>query len=360
MTENKLKWTLMRGSTGVNTLHTNWFTRDLTPNHKILGDIIPSRTGTFVSLVKVDNDHYSSGLHRDVIDAMKEVEDQMQELIEKYTATKPATPKEERTNREQESVKNDVVIYDPHRPIIDQIERNWVISQKPYFLQNKRIVCGNYFLSIQASSSHYCSPRQNNDDPKDYNSFELAIMDQDGEFVGRRLVPDMFEYDDVAGGVEPRILDLLAQKIQKLPVGYIHPDYKPAKGFDEEGTEAKPVEDEPKKPTKFYTYRQNNSGGSWLGPAKYVIVEGVDAEDANKRAQEKGLYFDGAGDCSCCGSRWSEAHESDGESEPKIYDEPAKSYTEECFSNETARIFYADGREDHWIIPVVRKNHYED
>ena len=55
----------------------------------------------------------------------------------------------------------------------------------------------------------------------------------------------------------------------------------------------------------FYTYRQNNSGGSFCGPAMYVIIEATSENEANRLAEDLGLYFDGAGDCECCGNRWS-------------------------------------------------------
>ena len=59
--------------------------------------------------------------------------------------------------------------------------------------------------------------------------------------------------------------------------------------------------------TKWYRYRQNNSGGFYRKPAQDVWVEAVSAKHANWIAEKKGLYFQGekAGDClSCCGPRW--------------------------------------------------------
>jgi hypothetical protein len=56
--------------------------------------------------------------------------------------------------------------------------------------------------------------------------------------------------------------------------------------------------------TKFYTFRQNNSGGRFYGPV-YVIIEARNTNEANSLAQSKAdVYFDGRGDCSCCGRRW--------------------------------------------------------
>lgn len=78
--------------------------------------------------------------------------------------------------------------------------------------------------------------------------------------------------------------------------------------------------------TKFFDYHQNNSGGSFVhdenrGIGYTVIVEATSADDANKRAERIGLYFDGDGDCSCCGNRWSDKwRNEDGKESPCIYD----------------------------------------
>ena len=72
----------------------------------------------------------------------------------------------------------------------------------------------------------------------------------------------------------------------------------------------------------WYTYCQNNSGGCWKGPAKFVIVEANNPEQADDRAELVGLYFDGVWngrDCECCGDRWYEAHDYDASSKPTIY-----------------------------------------
>jgi len=86
-------------------------------------------------------------------------------------------------------------------------------------------------------------------------------------------------------------------------------------------------------PSKFYTFRQNNSFGKFDYDAKkgisvYVIVEANSIEDANTRAENIGLYFDGRGDCPCCGNRWSEQYDYSGKDDstpvPSIYDEEVK------------------------------------
>lgn len=64
----------------------------------------------------------------------------------------------------------------------------------------------------------------------------------------------------------------------------------------------------------FWEYRQNNSGGSFLKPAKFVFIEAEDYSEANMLFQRvEGCYFDPSymRDCECCGTRWNEAWEGD-------------------------------------------------
>lgn len=81
----------------------------------------------------------------------------------------------------------------------------------------------------------------------------------------------------------------------------------------------------------FFDYRQNNSGGSFLsdhvrGISLTVIVEAEDAEQANERAEMIGLYFGGAGDCSCCGDRWypKSSQWDKGDEVPSVYGTPVE------------------------------------
>ena len=62
----------------------------------------------------------------------------------------------------------------------------------------------------------------------------------------------------------------------------------------------------------FFDYAQNNSGGSYTynhnaGISEHVIIEAANVDEANRRAEDIGLYFDGCEsgyDCECCGDRW--------------------------------------------------------
>lgn len=82
--------------------------------------------------------------------------------------------------------------------------------------------------------------------------------------------------------------------------------------------------------TKWFAFRQNNSGGSFdhepeEGIGTTVFVEATDAAHAKDRAERIGLYFDGCAkgmDCSCCGDRWSEwLDDDDGTESPEQYGE---------------------------------------
>jgi len=82
----------------------------------------------------------------------------------------------------------------------------------------------------------------------------------------------------------------------------------------------------------FYVFRQNNSGGRFVtnherGISHFVIVEASDAQDADRRAELAGLYFNGCQrgiDCSCCGDRWVTQYNDEGTKTPSIYGKKVK------------------------------------
>ena len=102
--------------------------------------------------------------------------------------------------------------------------------------------------------------------------------------------------------------------------------------------------------TKFYTFSQNNSGGSFVnsdlkGISEYVIIEALNAESANNIAEEIGIYFDGCDDgrdCSCCGDRWYSTDNNDGEEVPSIYGEPLENMEKSGYRN-NCFVHYLDG-----------------
>ena len=78
----------------------------------------------------------------------------------------------------------------------------------------------------------------------------------------------------------------------------------------------------------FFEFRQNNSGGYWIG-AKTVIIEADSAIEANEiatTASESPIYFNGVSlgrDCECCGSRWYPLWEDDkGDDVPSVWGDP--------------------------------------
>lgn len=95
---------------------------------------------------------------------------------------------------------------------------------------------------------------------------------------------------------------------------------------------------------KFFHFSQNNSGGSFTGPAKHVVVEAENASDANYRAESVGVYFNGCNeglDCSCCGDRWYRQWlDEAGDDVPMVYGDPVQ------FNGENyVLVVYANGEQ---------------
>jgi hypothetical protein len=71
---------------------------------------------------------------------------------------------------------------------------------------------------------------------------------------------------------------------------------------------------------RWFSYRQNNSGGFLDGPAQYVYIQAKNENEADGIAELNGLYFNGVEkgtDCDCCGDRWSYAWEEHREFDPR-------------------------------------------
>lgn len=78
--------------------------------------------------------------------------------------------------------------------------------------------------------------------------------------------------------------------------------------------------------TFFYNYVQNPSGGEYIedldkGITEYVFIEAQTPKQANRKAEEIGIYFYGTFyiDCECCGDRWTEAKEGDEMTIDEVY-----------------------------------------
>jgi hypothetical protein len=107
----------------------------------------------------------------------------------------------------------------------------------------------------------------------------------------------------------------------------------------------------------FYHFDQNNSGGHFdfderHGITANVIIEAVNAQQANNRAEDIGIYFDGCStgrDCHCCGDRWYEADETDANSEPSVHGGPVAEVYEGITWMEEGKetcVHYLDGRKE--------------
>ena len=107
----------------------------------------------------------------------------------------------------------------------------------------------------------------------------------------------------------------------------------------------------------FFEFTQNNSGGSFdhdekRGIGYAVIIEAENRDLANHFAEEIGLYFDGVRsgqDCGCCGDRWSEAWDDEGDSVPSLYGQPIE---------DAAKIDPERPWDGWWNLPVYV--HYRD
>lgn len=104
----------------------------------------------------------------------------------------------------------------------------------------------------------------------------------------------------------------------------------------------------------FYTFKQNNSYGSFEMNNKvtvFVIIEAQSATVANALAEDIGIYFDGEDDCPCCGDRWHEAY-GEGNDDPTLRGDTPLYYYNEKYSVDWVEdanqaycyVYYLDGR----------------
>jgi len=114
---------------------------------------------------------------------------------------------------------------------------------------------------------------------------------------------------------------------------------------------------------KYYDFRQNNSGGSFDVSDNFgqnVIIAARDMREANRRAEEVGLYFDGCSsglDCDCCGDRWSEQYSESTDVKPAVYSRDPEMYLldSDSWSSTKIVIFHADGTRES-LTKIGRTN----
>jgi hypothetical protein len=107
----------------------------------------------------------------------------------------------------------------------------------------------------------------------------------------------------------------------------------------------------------FFHYSQNNSGGSFdhskaNGIGYAVIIEASNADEANERAENIGLYFNGCDtglDCDCCGDRWYPAY-GEGDPVPMIYGQTIEEASKSRFNwwGLPVYVHYLDGTIKEW------------
>lgn len=94
--------------------------------------------------------------------------------------------------------------------------------------------------------------------------------------------------------------------------------------------------------TKFFHFRQNNSGGYFIendDVAQNLIVEAVNAKDAELKMLD--ITASHSKYCSCCGKRWSSwIDDEDGTNEPTVFGEKLD---ESCGST---IIYFFDGKRE--------------
>lgn len=95
----------------------------------------------------------------------------------------------------------------------------------------------------------------------------------------------------------------------------------------------------------YYHFSQNNSGGSFFGHTD-IWIDAPDADTANERALEHGIYFNGCDDgrdCPCCGDRWYQQWSDDeGTEVPELYGKPLSEVESSWYRSE-GLVVHADG-----------------
>jgi len=78
-----------------------------------------------------------------------------------------------------------------------------------------RTEINGYILSVQCSSSHYCTPRINLSSVEDYSAFEIAVIKgKNGKFVTSKFF-DENNPNDVEGWVTREEINEVIKKIEE-------------------------------------------------------------------------------------------------------------------------------------------------
>ena len=104
----------------------------------------------------------------------------------------------------------------------------------------------------------------------------------------------------------------------------------------------------------WYEYSQNNSGGSFVirpqfGIGPRVWIEAASPEEADERALNLGIYFNGVEDghdCDCCGDRWYPQWD-DGEEYPAIDSQWDFNWHKEVYLHPLEGSFVVAGKDNY-------------
>ena len=112
--------------------------------------------------------------------------------------------------------------------------------------------------------------------------------------------------------------------------------------------------------TKFFTFRQNNSGGYHIVNdfvANNLIIEAMNEDEAIRKMEE--ITEDYSKFCSCCGPRWGSYAK--GTEVPMVYSTKIKEQSHNDPFGSSTIIYYYDGTKDKLWYPLDHnKNDDED
>ena len=95
--------------------------------------------------------------------------------------------------------------------------KDLIFTNKPLGGVGAHVVFENGMtVSVQASKTNYCSPREDLSNKNDYESFEVAVWDEVGNWRTREFIGDPNRGDDVAGWQSREQIDELLKKVQKF------------------------------------------------------------------------------------------------------------------------------------------------
>ena len=95
--------------------------------------------------------------------------------------------------------------------------KDLIFTNKPLGGVGAHVVFENGMtVSVQASKTNYCSPREDRYHENDYASFEIAVWDEVGNWRTKEFIGDPKHDDGVAGWQSREQIDEVLRKVQKF------------------------------------------------------------------------------------------------------------------------------------------------